>query len=77
MVQVPSEDVTTVRPFAVEVDMLVDPLPTVEFVVTEESTPPVRVDPETAPPPAETVELVSPAREDAEEEFGGFSPGLS
>jgi hypothetical protein len=72
MVQVPSEDVTTVRPSELEVDMLAEPDPGPACVETEGPAP--VVEPDTLPLPAVT-ELVMPPAEDAEE-FGGFSPGL-
>jgi len=71
-VQVPSDDVTTVRPFELEVDMLLDPVPGPAWAVTEGPAP--VVDPETLPPPAVTDEVRFPGED--EDVFGGFSPGL-
>jgi hypothetical protein len=71
-VQVPSEDVTTVRPSELEVDMLVEPVPGPACVDTVGPAP--VVDPDTLPLPALT-ELVMPPAEDVDV-FGGFSPGF-
>jgi len=70
MVQVPSEDVTTVRPSELEVDMLAEPDPGPACVETEGPAP--VVEPDTLPLPAVT-ELVMPPEVD---EFGGCSPGF-
>lgn len=67
--QVPSEDVTTVRPLEVDVDMLVEPDPGFAWVATVGPDGPV-VEPDTLPPPAVTCELMPPA----EDSLGGFSP---
>src|SRR3954466_15204684 len=72
MVQLPSEDVTTVRPSELEVDILVEPLPGPAWLDTVGPAP-LGV-PDTLPPPAVT-ELVRPPAED-DEVFGGFSPGF-
>ena len=72
-VQLPSEDVTTVRPSKLEVDMLVDPPPGPVWVETV-GPEPVVVEPDTLPPPAVTCELILPA--DVDEEVGAFSPGF-
>jgi hypothetical protein len=71
-VHVPSDEVTTVRPSELEVDMLVEPKPGPACVVTEGPAP--VVEPDTLPPPAVTVLLTPPADDD--EVFGGFSPGF-
>jgi len=71
-VQEPSEDVTTVRPSELEVDMLVDPVPGPACVDTVGPAP--VVEPDTLPLPALT-ELVMPPAEDVDV-FGGFSPGF-
>jgi len=71
-VQVPSDDVTKVRPLELDVDMLLDPVPGPACVVTEGPAP--VVEPETLPPRAVT-ELLRPSAEDAEL-LGGFSPGF-
>jgi hypothetical protein len=71
-VQLPSDEVTTVRPFELDVDMLVEPVPGPACVVTEGPAP--LVEPDTLPPPAVTDEVMPPAEDD--DEFGGFSPGL-
>jgi hypothetical protein len=73
-VQLPSEDVTTVRPSELEVDMLVEPLPGPAWVVTD-GLDPVVVEPDTLPPPAVTCELILPAEAD-DDEPGAFSPGF-
>jgi hypothetical protein len=74
MVQLPSEDVTTVRPSEVDVDMLVEPLPGPAWVDTD-GPEPVVVEPDTLPPPAVTDEPMLPA--DADDDApGGFSPGF-
>ena len=70
--QVPSEDVTTVRPFALEVDMLLEPGLGPAWVDTEGPAP--VVEPDTLPFPAVT-ELVRPPAEEADV-FGGCSPGF-
>jgi hypothetical protein len=72
-VQLPSDEVTTVRPSELEVDMLVEPLPGPACVVTDGPAP--VVEPDTLPPPAVT-ELLRPPVEDEEEVFGGLSPGF-
>jgi hypothetical protein len=72
MVQLPSEDVTTVRPFEVEVDMLLEPLPGPACVVMEGPAPVVV--PDTLPPPAETDDCMPPAVD--AEVFGGFWPAF-
>jgi hypothetical protein len=72
MVQLPSDEVTTARPFELEVDMLVEPVPGPAWVVTEGPAPVVV--PDTRPPPAVTELVMLPAVDD--EEFGGFSPGF-
>lgn len=71
--QLPSEDVTTVRPLELEVDMLVDPLPGPAWVETA-GPEPVVVDPDTLPPPAVIWELMLPA--DEAEPPGALSPGF-
>jgi hypothetical protein len=71
-VQVPSEDVTTVRPFALDVDMLVELLPGPAWEVTEGPAP--VVEPDTLPLPAVT-ELERPPAEETDV-FGGCSPGF-
>jgi hypothetical protein len=74
MVQLPSDDVTTVRPFELDVDMLVEPEPGPACVVTE-GPEPVVVEPDTLPPPAVTDEPMLPAEAD-DDAPGGFSPGF-
>jgi len=71
-VHVPSDDVTTVRPFELDVDMLDEPVPGPAWVVTEGPAP--VVDPDTFPPPAVTELLKAPAAE--VELLGAFSPGF-
>ena len=70
---VPSDEVTTVRPSELEVDVLVEPVPGPTCVVTEGPAP--VVEPDTLPPPAVTELLMLPAEED-DEVFGGVSPGF-
>jgi len=70
VVQVPSDDVTTVRPSELEVDMLFEAVPGPACVTTDGPAP--VVEPDTLPPPAVT-ELAMPPGED-DEVFGGFSP---
>jgi hypothetical protein len=72
-VQLPSDEVTTVRPSELELDMLLEPLPGPACVVTEGPAP--VVEPETLPPPAVTVLLLSPPAED-DDVFGGLSPAF-
>jgi len=72
MVQLPSDEVTTVRPSELDVDMLVEPVPGPAWVDTEGPAP--VVEPDTLPPPAVT-ELFMPPADDAEV-FGGLSPGF-
>jgi hypothetical protein len=72
MVQLPSEDVTTVRPSELDVDMLVEPVPGPACVDTEGPAP--VVEPDTLPLAAVT-ELVMPPAEEVEL-CGGFSPDL-
>ena len=72
--QLPSEDVTTVRPFELDVDMLVEPLPGPAWVVTE-GPDPVVVEPDTLPPPAVTEDDMLPAEAD-DDAPGAFSPGF-
>jgi len=72
-VQFPSEDVTTVRPSELELDMLVEPLPGPAWLETV-GPEPVVVEPDTLPPPAVTCELMLPA--DVEEPVGAFSPAF-
>jgi hypothetical protein len=69
-VQPPSEDLTTVRPSELELDMLVEPVPGPACVDTEGPAP--VVEPDTAPLPAWT-DVVMPPAEDIDV-FGGFSP---
>ena len=71
--QLPSEDVTTVRPSELELDMLVAPLPGPAWLETV-GPEPVVVEPDTLPPPAVTCELRVPAEDD--EPVGAFSLGL-
>jgi len=71
-VQLPSDEVTTVRPSELDVDVLLDPLPGPACAVTEGPAP--VVEPDTLPPPAVT-ELLRPPVED-DDVFGGFSPGF-
>jgi hypothetical protein len=71
-VQLPSDEVTTVRPFELEVDMLVEPVPGPAWVVTDGPAPVVV--PDTLPPPAVTELVMLPAADD--EVFGGLSPGF-
>jgi hypothetical protein len=71
-VQVPSDEVTTVRPSELEVDMLLEPVPGPACVVTEGPAP--VVEPDTLPPPALTELFMLPADDD--DVFGGFSPGF-
>jgi hypothetical protein len=73
-VQLPSEEVTTVRPSELEVDMLVEPEPGPVWVETV-GPEPVVVEPDTLPPPAVTCELTLPAETD-DDEPGAFSPGF-
>lgn len=70
--QSPFDDVTVVRPFELDVDMLFEPLLGPACVVTEGPAP--VVEPDTLPPPAVTEDFMPPA--DDEELFGGRSPGL-
>src|SRR3954462_15377745 len=72
MVQLPCEDVTTVRPSELEVEILVEPLPGPAWV--DAGGPAPLVVPAPLPPPAVT-ELVRPPAED-DEVFGGFSSGF-
>jgi len=72
MVQLPSEDVTTVRPSELEVDILFEPVPGPACVDTEGPAP--IVEPDTLPLPAVT-ELFMPPADDADL-FGGVSPGF-
>jgi hypothetical protein len=72
-VQLPSEDVTTVRPSELELDMLVALLPGPAWLETV-GPEPVVVEPDTLPPPAVTCELMLPAEDDAP--VGAFSPAL-
>jgi hypothetical protein len=58
---------------ALEVDMLVDPVPGPAWVATVGPAP-VVVEPETLPPPAVTCELMLPV--DEAELVGAFSPGF-
>jgi hypothetical protein len=73
-VQLPSEAVTTVRPSALDVDMLVDLRPAAPFAL-EAVEPMVVVEPETLPPPAVTCERILPAVVD-DDRPGGFSLGF-
>ena len=75
MVQVPSDDVTTVRPLELDVDKLVEPAPGPACVETE-GPEPVVVEPDTLPPPAVTCEFMLPTEAD-DDEPGAFSPGFS
>jgi hypothetical protein len=70
-VHVPSDEVITVRPSELEVDMLLEPEPGPACVVIEGPAP--VVEPDTLPPPAVTELLIPPADADV---FGGFSPGF-
>ena len=70
--QDPSDDVITVRPSELDVDMLLDPVPGPACVVTDGPAP--VVEPLTLPPPAVT-ELLRPPADD-EDVFGGFSPAF-
>jgi hypothetical protein len=71
-VQLPSEDITTVRPSELELDMLVEPVPGPACVDTEGPAP--VVEPDTLPLPALTEEVMPPMEE--VDVFGGFSPGF-
>jgi len=71
-VQLPSDEVTTVRPSELDVDVLLDPLLGPACAVAEGLAP--VVEPDTLPPPAVT-ELLRPPVED-DDVFGGFSPGF-
>ncbi len=71
MVQVPSENVTVVRPSELELDMLVEPVPGPACDDTEGPAPVVK--PDTLPLPAVTDDARPPAAADV---FGGVSPGF-
>jgi len=71
-VHVPSDEVTTVRPSELEVDMLAEPVAGPACVVTEGPAP--VVEPDTLPPRAVTELLMLPADED--ELLGALSLGF-